>query len=110
MSTPHAAPVSCEAGAVYSTRKEQVMSEQLPKPGEYGRFRSTVFVLNGNATNRWSATVQPGKDDDGNRIDDHQCEKIAGRIDACLRACEGIDDPQHLRAQRDELLESLKGV
>lgn len=38
---------------------------------------STVYALNDQGTNRWSATVQPGRDNAGARVSDEECLSIA---------------------------------
>ena len=43
---------------------------------------STIYVLNAQGYNRWSANVQPGQDDDGKRISDEECKSIARALAA----------------------------
>lgn len=44
------------------------------------------------------------------RFVDDESRANAARIVACVNACEGIEDPAELRAQRDELLKLVKRV
>lgn len=44
------------------------------------------------------------------RQDEIRGEANANRIVACVNACAGIENPDDLRRQRDELLEALNGL
>ncbi len=51
------------------------------------RAGATLYVLNADGVNRWSAQVQPGRTDDDARVTDAECERIASIIEmAILRA------------------------
>lgn len=50
---------------------------------------STVYVLNERGTNRWWASVQPGQDDNGERISDEECQRIAHALASRAQAQEG---------------------
>jgi len=63
------------------------VTEKFPSPpgaDALQRQHSTVYVLNASGTNRWSAQVQPGHDDDGRRVSDAECEAVAAEIRAAL--------------------------
>jgi hypothetical protein len=53
---------------------------------------ATIYTLNARGANRWSAWVQPGQDDEGNRISDAECERIAAALAA--QAQKGITPPE----------------
>ncbi|KQP02499.1 hypothetical protein ASF45_20820 [Pseudorhodoferax sp. Leaf265] len=47
---------------------------------------ATVYALNIDGVNRWSAQVQPGFDDNDQRVSDAECQTIARRMAAALAA------------------------
>jgi hypothetical protein len=48
-----------------------------PHADNVQRVGSTIYVLNARGHNRWSAQVQPGRNDNDERISDSECESIA---------------------------------
>lgn len=61
---------------------------------------ASLYVLNAQGTNRWWTHVQPGSDDQGNRISDDECRRIATTL--------ATDRVARQEAQRE--LERYKGL
>jgi hypothetical protein len=72
----HTTPQKYErVGAAFSPAAQQERQEVL-------RDGATIYTLNANGTNRWSARVDGGHDDDGRRISEAECERIAAALAA----------------------------
>lgn len=72
----------CRFGVVGAMRQVRYEAAQQAAPvaqpvGETWVADATVYVLNERGTNRWWATVQPGQDDDGERVSDAECRDVA---------------------------------
>lgn len=61
-------------------------AEETHGNGEVRVAGATVYVLNVDGVNRWSAQVQPGFDDGDQRVSYAECQTIAQRIAAALAA------------------------
>lgn len=68
--------------------------------GEIQRTGATIYVLNAQGVNRWTAHVQPGFDDSHKRISDAECEAIA----------ESLARASMLIAAAPDLLTALDGL
>ncbi|MFW6002626.1 MAG: hypothetical protein ACOCQD_04735 [archaeon] len=59
-----------------------IFHEKIANDSGWKQENKTVYQLNKNGENRFYLTVQPGFDDDGNRISDEELEEIARLISA----------------------------
>lgn len=86
---PHDLPRWAEEAAL--TLRALVGQRRAPVEEDGGNgkvlvVRATVYVLNSAGVNRWSAQVQPGFDDNDQRVSDAECQTIARRMAAALAA------------------------